>query len=217
MLLFLNYPGFYGTFTSLGSIGRFGPNSVGSHYEGQDHDGQVTLSRGIQQWTVPYTGQYRIEAVGAAGGYDSEPNSFQYRGRGARMVGTFNLMQRETIKILVGQEGVKSSSWSSGGGGGTFVVTESNMPLIVAGGGGGLKAVTERHLGCDANTNKSGNPGHNSLWSGCSNGDGGITGSQNDGPSGESNESTYFHFTEVSYCRKRLIGVLSLDLFLFYI
>ena len=134
---------------------------------------------------MPYTGQYRIEAVGAAGGYDSEPNSFQYRGRGARMVGTFNLTQRETIKILVGQEGVHSSSWSSGGGGGTFVVRESNTPLIVAGGGGGLKAVTERHLGCDANTSKSGNPGYKS-WSGGSNGYNGTTG---DGPSGESNEN----------------------------
>ena len=184
MLLFLNYPGFNGTFTSLGSSGRFGPANE-SLYTGQDHDGQVTLSRGIQRWTVPYTGQYRIEAVGAAGGYDSQRNSSQYRGRGVRMVGTFNLKQRETIKILVGQEGVKSRSWSSGGGGGTFVVTESDMPLIVAGGGGGLKAVTKRHLGCDANTNKSGNPGYKSR-SGGSNGYIGTTG---DGPTGESNEN----------------------------
>jgi len=163
---------------------------------------------------VPYTGQYRIEAVGAAGGYDNLQNSSQYRGRGARMVGTFNLSQREMIQILVGQEGeIRSNARSSGGGGGTFVVRGRNTSLIVAGGGGGLKTVRERHLGCDANRSISGNPGHNSLWSGGSNGDGGITGSQNDGPSGESNESTYFHFTKVSYCRKRLIGVLSLDLF----
>ena len=31
---------------------------------------KLHLSSGIQQWTVPYTGDYRIEAVGAAGGYD---------------------------------------------------------------------------------------------------------------------------------------------------
>ena len=33
------------------------------------HEGQVTLSSGIQRWTVLYSGQYRIEAVGAARGY----------------------------------------------------------------------------------------------------------------------------------------------------
>jgi len=81
--MFLNYPGFNATFTSLGTSGKDGPTSLGSHYTGQDYDGQVTLSGGIQQWTVPYTGQYRIEAVGAAGGYDNYQNSSQYRGREA--------------------------------------------------------------------------------------------------------------------------------------
>ena len=51
---------------------------LGSHYTGQDHDGQVTLSNGIQQWNVPYTGDYRIEAIGAAGGYDPFPSSARY-------------------------------------------------------------------------------------------------------------------------------------------
>ena len=87
----------------------------------------------------------------------------------------------------------------------------------MAGGGGGLKSITERHLGCDANRSTSGNPGHKSPESGGNNGDGGKTGSQFDDASGESNESNYFHFTKVSCCRKRLIGVLSLDLFLFSI
>ena len=208
-MLFLNYPGFNATFTNLASSGRKGPNSVWSHYEGQDHDGQVTLSRGIQQWTVPYTGQYRIEAVGAAGGYNKKQSSSQYRGRGAKMVGTFNLSQDEMIQILVGQEGeITSNDKSSGdGGGGTFVVRGSNTPLIVAGGGGGLKAVISRHKGCDANTSTSGNSGYRSSWSGGRNGEGGTTGNQNDDRSGEGNENTYFHVT------KHLIRVLSPDLF----
>ena len=54
---------------------------------------------------MPYTGRYRIEAVGAAGGYNTYDNSAQYRGRGARMVGAFNLTEGEIIQILVGQEG----------------------------------------------------------------------------------------------------------------
>ena len=211
MLLFLNFPGFNATFTNLDSNGRIGPTSVDNHYKGQDHDGEVKISnkfRGIQEWTVPYTGQYKIQAVGAAGGYDNHHNSAQYRGRGAKMVGTFILSRGETIQILVGQEGkIRSNDTSSGGGGGTFVVTESNTPLIVAGGGGGLKAVKSRHQGCDANTGTSGNSGHNSLWSGGTNGDGGKTGSQSDDPSGESNENNYFCLAQckVSCCRKLLI------------
>ena len=79
----------------------------------------MTLSGGIQHWTVPYSGQYRIEAVGAAGGYEENQSRPQYRGRGTRMVGTFNLSQGEIIQILVGQEGgIRNCDWSSGGSGG---------------------------------------------------------------------------------------------------
>ena len=205
LLLPLTYPGFHATFTSLGASGRNGPTSIGSHYTGQDHDGQVTLSGGIQQWIVPYTGGYRIEAVGAAGGYNTYDNSTQYRGRGARMVGTFNLSEGEVIQILVGQEGgIRHNDLSyaaggagvavaggGGGGGGTFVVRGSNTSLIVAGGGGGLRAVTSRHQGCDANTNASGNPGYNS-WSGGSNGHGSFSVTGNDTSSGERDEMSPF-------------------------
>ena len=211
MSLFLNFPGFNATFTNLHTNGSLGPMSVYNLYKGQDHDGEVKISstfRGIQQWTVPVAGQFKIEAVGAAVGYDGHQNSSQYRGRGAKMVGTFNLSQGEMIQILVGQEGeIRNHGWSSGGGGGTFVVRGSNTPLIVAGGGGGLKAVKSRHQGCDASTSTSGNPGHNSACSGGSNGDGGTTGSQSDDLSGESNEDNYFYLTQckVSCYRKLLI------------
>ena len=164
----LLYLGFKAVFTNLGAFGRSGPTSLlGSyaHYIGQDHDGQVTLSGGIQQWTVPYHGEYRIEAIGAAGGYDAYSQYGQYRGRGARISGTFNLFNGEIIKILVGQEGGGNIQLDShsGGGGGTFVVNESKTPLIVAGGGGGVRAVGKRHTGCDASTNTTGNTGHKSF------------------------------------------------------
>ena len=124
---------------------------------------------------MPYTGDYRIEAIGAAGGYDKVPNSAQYRGRGARMIGTFRLNKGEVIRILVGQEGgINKARRSSGGGGGTFVVRGANTPLIIAGGGGGTESARSRHSGCDASTGSSGNPGYRS-WSGGSNGHGAQT------------------------------------------
>lgn len=145
--------------------------SIGNHYKGQDHDGQVTLSSGIQIWTVPHTGQYRIEAIGAAGGYGKDSDK-RFRGRGTRIIGTFDLSKGEVVKILVGQEGwIDLRYSSSGGGGGSFVVTKNNTPLVIAGGGGGLKRVKSRHEGCDASAITTGNPGHRS-WSGGSNGHG---------------------------------------------
>ena len=172
-LFFPNYLAFTAVFTSLGASGRYGPTSLGDHYTGQDHDGQVTLSKGIQQWTVPYTGEYQIEAIGAAGGYGKNSDS-QYRGRGARMIGTFNLSKEEIIQILIGQEGGISDKKRSGGGGGTFVVRGSITPLIIAGGGGGLRAVKSSHEGCDASMGTAGNPGYRS-WSGGSDGYGAQT------------------------------------------
>jgi len=122
---------------------------------------------------VPCTGDYRIEAVGAAGGYDTYTS--QYRGRGAKMIGTFSLYKGESIQILVGQEGgINNYHYGSGGGGGTFVVRGSNTPLIIAGGGGGIDMVSSRHAGCDANTSTTGNPGYRS-WSGGSDGHGAQT------------------------------------------
>ena len=176
-LLCLHYLGFRAVFTNLGKSDSKGPKSIGSHYTGQDHDGQVTLSSGIQLWTVPYTGEYRIEAIGAAGGY-GEDSLIKNGGRGARMIGNFNLIKDEIIHILVGQQGSRTSvqKKTSGGGGGTFVVRAINTPLIIAGGGGGIKKMSAQDLGCDASINTTGNAGHKSpSGSGGSNGHGGNT------------------------------------------
>ena len=179
----LYYAEFRAVFTNLGASGRLGPTSLGSYYSGQVHDGQVTLVSGIQQWTVPHTGDYRIEAIGAAGGYGLRSNNGQYRGRGARIKGTFRLSKGETIQILIGQEGsINLINYSSGGGGGTFVVRGSNTPLIIAGGGGGMERASSRHSGCDASTGTTGNPGYKS-WSGGSGGQGATT--ADNGNSGE--------------------------------
>ena len=150
-------------FTTLGMSGRTGPFQIGSHHAGQDHDGQVTLSNSIQQWIVPHTGEYRIEAIGASGRF-GEDSIIKNGGRGARMVGNFILTKDEIIHILVGQEGEKGkiNLKTAGGGGGTFVVRRNNTPLIIAGGGGGIKKMSVQHLGCDASINTTGNAGNNS-------------------------------------------------------
>ncbi|PFX11800.1 hypothetical protein AWC38_SpisGene24350, partial [Stylophora pistillata] len=134
--------------TNLNASGRIGPTTLGSHYTGQDHDRQVTLSSGVQQWTVPYTGDYRMKAIAAAGGYDICANSTQYRGRGAKMtgsatkyrgrgvrtIGTFRLNKGEVIQILVDQEGgINTLDYSSGGGGGTFVIGMLTVDLGLSG------------------------------------------------------------------------------------
>ncbi|CAH3124373.1 unnamed protein product, partial [Pocillopora meandrina] len=178
--------GFTAVFTTLGKSGTTGPVQIGSHYAGQDHDGQVTLSSGIQQWTVPHTGEYRIEAIGASGEY-GEDSIIKNGGRGARMIGNFILTKDEIIHILVGQKGKKGgfNLKTAGGGGGTFVVRRNNTPLIIAGGGGGIKNMSEQHPGCDASLDTTGNAGNNSpLGSGGIEGQGGLTNGVNSGGGG---------------------------------
>ena len=136
----------------------------------------MTLVEGIQHWTIPCTGRFTIEAVGASGGYDSSSSS-DIRGFGARMIGTFQLTKDEILKILVGQEGVINTSPSSGGGGGSFVVRSDNTPLIIAGGGGGVQELASLKTECHATTNTSGNSGYTSsvfgsVWPGGSDGNG---------------------------------------------
>ena len=161
------YSAFVAVFTTLGASGRLGPTSIGSHYRGKGHDGQVTLASGIQNWTVPSSGEYQVEAIGASGGFDTSANSRQYRGRGAIMIGTFSLIKGEIIQILVGQEGgINNASTTSGGGGGSFVVRGAAIPLIVAGGGGGVEAMNLRHSQCDASNSTTGNTGYKSLAGG---------------------------------------------------
>ena len=184
--------GFTAVFTNLGETGSKGPDSIGSHYKDQDHDRQVKLFSGIQVWTVPRTGEYRIEAIGASGGYGKD-SVIKTGGRGARMIGNFILTKDEIIRILVGQKGKRGDSnpKTAGGGGGTFVVRGNNKSLIIAGGGGGVKKMSEQHPGCDASINTTGNAGNNSpLGTGGSNGHGGKTSGQS--PSKEEDHSKIY-------------------------
>ena len=122
------------TFTNAGATGRTGPTQaqVNGAYAGGSLEGKVTITgHGVQLWTAPATGSYRIEAWGAQGG-----NATGSGGLGARIRGDFALAAGDALKIVVGQQG--SAIHGGGGGGGTFVVKSTdNFKLVIAGGGGG--------------------------------------------------------------------------------
>lgn len=132
------------TFTNAGASGRFGPSLANalSAYNTTANTWLTDTSffnatSGIQFWTVPQTGTYRIEVWGARGGSNVGGSITYAGGYGARMRGDFTLTRGDVIKILVGQMGASSYG---GGGGGTFVATNANVPLIVAGGGNSTSA-----------------------------------------------------------------------------
>lgn len=131
-------PGTY-CFTNAGAEGRFGPDqaAIDSAYSGTAVDNQVTVTGGIQEWSVPFTGIYTVAAYGAGGGLGTREGR---AGRGAVMQGDFTLTQGTVLKILVGQSGGSSVDRVSGGGG-TFVLEDPAATffdaLVISGGGGG--------------------------------------------------------------------------------
>jgi hypothetical protein len=136
------------------------------------------VTQGIQEWTVPLAGTYRIKTYGA-----SSKNNTNIVGEGAIMQADFNLSINQKLYIAVGQRSVHNgtNAWQ-GGAGGTFVATgnslTSSTPLIVSGGGGSsnLSGFIKR-----ANTGTSGKDGSSA---GGTNGNQAAGGGQNQDPSG---------------------------------
>ncbi|MFP4458289.1 MAG: hypothetical protein ACLFSQ_01735 [Candidatus Zixiibacteriota bacterium] len=158
------------TFTNCGATGRTGPSlsQCRSEYttSWDEDDAYFNMSTtGIQEWTVPADGTYRITVLGAQGGGSSS-------GLGAEIIGDFSLTEGEILKILVGQEGtaLTSSRYDFSGGGGSFVTDISNNPLIIAGGGGGAEI-----SGAGSN-GQTGTSGHDGTGSYGYNGTGGTSG-----------------------------------------
>jgi hypothetical protein len=125
-------------FKNAGQTGSVGPllATVRTAYENAGASWATThlnmTTPGIQEWTVPRTGVYRIQAAGAQGGNG---------GKGMDVQLATTLTAGEVIRILVGQPGVSGGTWAVGsGGGGTFVVRGTQaapIPILIAGGGGG--------------------------------------------------------------------------------
>jgi hypothetical protein len=149
-------------FTTAGAAGRFGPTQtqINTAYSATNLNGKVTSSNGIQLWTVPATGSYRIEVAGAQGGIATS-GIVPTGGLGARMVGEYNLTAGQVLKIVVGQQGQASGdAQGAGGGGGSFVVNNNTTPLIVAGGGGGGGRVESSSILKNATASTIGNNGN---------------------------------------------------------
>ena len=127
-------------FFNCGIIGRNGPTQrqIDNFYNIDNiMRGRVLFASGIQEWRVPKSAWYRIEAVGARGSNIGT----SIGGRGTRMIGDFFLIHNQVLRILVGnmgQDKITMTDGGGGGGGGTFVENFTLLqPLIVAGGGGG--------------------------------------------------------------------------------
>ncbi|HQQ95551.1 MAG TPA: glycine rich domain-containing protein, partial [Bacteroidia bacterium] len=172
------------TFTNAGATGSVGPSQaqINTAYASTNLNGSVVAAGGIQSFTIPVAGNYKIEAWGAAGGTQLYSPGFP-GGNGAYISGNFTFTLGTVLKILVGQkggdsQGVPADNVGTGGGGGTFVYINPTdpFPLVAAGGGGG----GGRHIGLyGANATTNGNA---SLWGGA----GGINGNggqQNTGSS----------------------------------
>ncbi|XP_078365393.1 uncharacterized protein LOC144649705 [Oculina patagonica] len=120
-------------FTTLGASGKDGPDS-NAGYAGTGLQ-DVKVSDGKQEWIVPFTGRFRVEACGASGGEGSNGGA---AGKGAKVTGYVTLNKGDKLVVLVGQRGSsQAQSHPGSGGGGTFVVYFSGSPILVAGGGGG--------------------------------------------------------------------------------
>jgi len=170
------------TFTNCGKEGKDGPSQgdCNTAYSGTNLEGFVTVSGGIQSWTVPSNATYTIKVYGASGGDNGKdagwvscPHFCRDGGKGAIMQGDFTLSTGTVLKILVGHH-PQNVNWLNGGGGGTFVVLSDNTPLIIGGGGGGVIYQVDSHSGIDASITTTGNNGKNGSAGG-SNGNGGSS------------------------------------------
>jgi hypothetical protein len=137
------------TFRTANTTGRIGPSLIDllNFYDTFNNtwlnnaDNFISIN-GVQIFTIPITGIYRIIAKGSQGA----PYLSTSGGRGAIISGEFSLNAGDKIQMLVGQIGPINSNRlyrSSPGGGGSFVIKytgETNTIddiLLIAGGGGG--------------------------------------------------------------------------------
>ncbi len=178
----IDFIDFLAVFTNCGQVGRFGPSQIqcDNEYQNTNLEGEITIVNGIQFWSVPFTGTYKITAYGAKGGDGSSGD--RVGGKGAKMSGEFKLEEGLVLSILVGQKGVESGNYAGGGGGGTFVVKENAIILedifIIAGGGGGAGADNNNYaVGVDAVIDTSGTTDQENQGTPGENGHGGETGS----------------------------------------
>jgi len=144
------YPFTNFTFTAGGTVGQTGPTSLatmyGTNYPGYGTSNALTLTSGIQYWTVPVTGTYTfaLAAPGYATGlFTFNSLWFNYTVYGAVGTTSLNLTRGHIIQILVGQNPncVITTFGRYPGCGGTFVYNQTTSTLLCAVGGAGGSGV----------------------------------------------------------------------------
>lgn len=148
------------------------------------------VTQGVQEWTVPSTGTYRITSGGASGGtqvWGENQGTGNFNSFAAQVQGDLSLTINQKIRIIVGQRGENIGTYLSGiltnvserdnaapgGGGGSFVFLNASdaEPLIAAGGGAGGVRVVATNVNASLTT--SGNNSQ-STTNGGTNGNGGL-------------------------------------------
>jgi hypothetical protein len=136
------------TFTNASATGSLGPTQgqINTAYAATNLNGSVVATGGKQSFTVPVSGIYNIEALGAKGGNSSADTYIG--GNGAKMSGNFSLNAGDVVEIAVGQMGENGilGNWYMGGGGGGGSFVRVNGILVVAAGGGGGAGTGEQNI-----------------------------------------------------------------------
>ncbi len=153
-------------------------------YNGATNEYTVSQQGTFQEFTIPVSGQYLLEANGAQGGSSGSGQG----GKGASLRGYIQLQAGDVLRIGVGGAGLyglgtvggNGANMSGGGGGGatSIVLVQGNQvsPLMVAGGGGGAGTANDGVGGRISQNGSSGNTnGGNAAGAGGTNGGGGAT------------------------------------------
>jgi hypothetical protein len=160
-------PGGPFNFTPCNATGALGPTASActTAYGGTALAGLVSVSGGIQSWTVPVTGTYTVRLAGGSGGTPTSSSYSGYTGgKGAVITTTLSLSQGTILKILVGQAG-QGGVDDAGGGGASYVET-GTTPLAVAGGGGGGGMNGGAGYNASVNTGTTSSHGTGAGWGG---------------------------------------------------
>lgn len=143
-------------------------------------DQTYTFDGQAKQYTVPYTGLYSINAMGAQGqSYGSYTGGY-----GGSVTGTFWLRKGEILTYVVGGQngynGGGSASSFGNGGGMTSVVSNPKGTLMIAGGGGGAFSHGNGNAGGSAASVINGNNGQSGMAGGGGGYQGGTAGERID-------------------------------------
>lgn len=163
------------TFTNMNATGATGPTSISyTSIPGENTPNVLTLSSGIQYFTVPQSRVYNFTIAGAGVQNINSLNSIN-TGYGIVLTVSYNLIKGNQLAILVGQQG-SISGGKTGGCGGTFVYNNTTSTLLfVAGGAGGIGYESNTGANSTVNGTLSTTGRNGVVWnSGANAGTGGI-------------------------------------------